>query len=416
MANNSTKPSGAFLRIEVNNLADWVQAILKLQKSECSRLVALGEVFGDTKWLYRGQSNASWPISSSFERMNKVSCNHLGDPERYLRAIERFSIEEFKHQAHSLVGNDSLSNLEWTMLMRHHGVPTRLVDFTEGPLLALFFALEDDSSEDFAVWAVARNEMSDWYLQSIKGKEMLEGAKQIRNVSSKQLREMLTKNKCDDPKLRPVFDWIRRFKNTTDNAYKRITENRSFAEQIFSSDIDKTIPDIGELPALYLYADKPNIRQRVQRGLFLMATHAASPFMTALRSSLTIDQNIADSLSLSDFLSNCQTDKKLLINAKLIQFVFTSSLREECHDYLHFAGLSPSSVYPDLSGVSSETAELVSRLLAPTHDFTEAIQKHLYARGTDKTLSQKKSLSNEPTTDELSNTAKLSVKSKDSHC
>ena len=380
MANSSTKSYGPFLRIEVDNFADWMRTVLKLQKSERSTLIALGEVFGDNKWLYRGQSNASWPISSSLERMNKVSCNHLGDPERYLRAIERFSIEEFKHQAHSLVGNNSLSNLEWTMLMRHHGVPTRLVDFTEVPLLALFFALEDVSSDDFAVWAVARNEMSDWYLQSIKGKKLLESTKLIPKVTREQVREMLTKNKCDNPQLRPIFNWIRRYKNTTDNVYKRITENRQFAEQIFSSDIDKTLSGIRKLPALYLYADKPNARQRVQRGLFIMATRAATPFMTALKSSLKIVQRKATSLSLSEFLSNCQADKQPLSNAKLIQFVFKSSLREECRDYLHFAGLSPSSVYPDISGVSAETGELVSRYLAPKHDLTEMIQNHFPPR------------------------------------
>ena len=142
-----------------------------------------------------------------------------------------------------------------------------------------------------------------------------------------------------------------------------------------------------------------------------MATRAATPFMTALKSSLKIVQRKATSLSLSEFLSNCQADKQPLSNAKLIQFVFKSSLREECRDYLHFAGLSPSSVYPDISGVSAETGELVSRYLAPKHDLTEMIQNHFSAKGTDKPFSEKEKLLSE-STDSFSTIGKKTVKSK----
>ena len=119
--------SCAFLHIEVDSLSNWMKVVSDLMEQAEDTLVANGEVFGDKKWLFRGQANASWPITSSLERTNQVVCNHLRDPERYFRAIEQSAIEEFKLHSHALVGNDNLSNLEWTMLMRHYGVPTRLV-------------------------------------------------------------------------------------------------------------------------------------------------------------------------------------------------------------------------------------------------------------------------------------------------
>ena len=373
-----TKTPCSYLRIYVDNLANWTKAVLRLQEGERVSLVGFGEVFGDKKWIFRGQSNANWPITSSLERMNRVACGHLRDPERFFRATEQTAIEEFKRQAHALIENGDLSNLEWTMLMRHHGVPTRLVDFTEIPFFALFFALEDDSSEDFSVWAVARNEIKDWYAQSKLGSRIPGIDELSKRLTPDQINELINRNESDLPAARPVLDFFRIFKKTKDNAYKRIVENRKFAERIFAADLDELLLEAQKLPVLYLYSEKPNARQRAQRGLFLLSSCVSSPFMTALKSSLELPTDAQPmDMGLEECLADGNVCKVNINDTKLIQFVFKKALRKKSRDFLQSAGILPSSVYPDLFGISVETKQLIAQRLKPTQDATEVIRNHL---------------------------------------
>jgi hypothetical protein len=48
-----------------------------------------------------------------------------------------------------------ITDWEWYFLMQHYGAPTRLLDWTEGALLGLYFALRsNDGKADAAVWAL----------------------------------------------------------------------------------------------------------------------------------------------------------------------------------------------------------------------------------------------------------------------
>ncbi len=103
-------------------------------------------------FIYRGHANSEWSLQSSLERV-------LGDRWADARTFEDVSLERFKAKFH-LYDRENIapdSKLAWLAVMQHYGVPTRLLDFTESPYVALYFALEAyqvTTKKDLAVYAL----------------------------------------------------------------------------------------------------------------------------------------------------------------------------------------------------------------------------------------------------------------------
>jgi hypothetical protein len=99
---------------------------------------------------FRGQANIDWPLVPKLYRTKEWE-----DREREIaRDFRLFGRSHLQH----VPDND----LEWLFVMQHYGAPTRLLDWTESYLAALFFAVEDTSSAaDAGVWV-----LNPWKLNS----------------------------------------------------------------------------------------------------------------------------------------------------------------------------------------------------------------------------------------------------------
>lgn len=88
---------------------------------------------------YRGQSNSVWKLEPRLMRDKlEISESHL--------------INRFKQNATYLLNQAPQGEFDWLFLMQHHSVPTRLLDWSESPLVALFFAVSESPDCDAALW------------------------------------------------------------------------------------------------------------------------------------------------------------------------------------------------------------------------------------------------------------------------
>ena len=73
-------------------------------------------------------------------------------PLNQLVTTERALLKRFKQEGAAYVTNP-LSEWEWIVVARHHGLPGRLLDWSRNPLVALYFAVQDKSTVAGAVYA-----------------------------------------------------------------------------------------------------------------------------------------------------------------------------------------------------------------------------------------------------------------------
>ncbi len=103
-----------------------------------------------TPW-FRGQTCADWKLIPSLYR-------YWRRPKTVTKGVRNLEDElrqEFMVRAPSFTSAHPQSSWSWYFLMQHSLVPTRLLDWTEGALVALYFAVRDNNGEcDAAAWAL----------------------------------------------------------------------------------------------------------------------------------------------------------------------------------------------------------------------------------------------------------------------
>lgn len=94
----------------------------------------------DNVWLFRGHSDSTWKLAPKVAR----------SPYRENR--DKIFFDSWKRRAKEFLPT---IHDDWTLLgiAQHHGLATRLLDWTYNPLVATFFAVQDFKDCDAAIFA-----------------------------------------------------------------------------------------------------------------------------------------------------------------------------------------------------------------------------------------------------------------------
>jgi hypothetical protein len=171
--------------IKVNNFTELNSSIAQMEnRSHLS-------VYNVTM-MFRGQAKSTWTLKPtllrSFLEPNKLKIEEVID-------LEFKALENFKNRAHlfhktSLI-RDKDTILDWWTLMQHYGAPTRMLDWTISPYVALYYAVSEEFDTDGAIWFLAV-----W--------ELIEKMEQLYDKQYKPLKEDYEKI-ARDPNAQPIM-------------------------------------------------------------------------------------------------------------------------------------------------------------------------------------------------------------------
>jgi hypothetical protein len=123
-----------------------------------------------TCYIYRGHADENWHLQSTLER--NLGCKFGSDSEKHEK--HALNLFESKFHLYDKLNDKPKTKLEWLSIMQHYGVPTRMIDFTTSPYVALYFAIENankTADKSFAIYALNYREIQKKSLAYIKEKD-----------------------------------------------------------------------------------------------------------------------------------------------------------------------------------------------------------------------------------------------------
>ena len=123
--------------------------------SSWSDLARTAEKCADGSWIFRGEGTTGNPLLPKAGREGDYRGATRKKP--YKLADEKQALELFQRQARPHLGHTPSSDLEWLVIAQHHGMFTRLLDWTESILVAAYFAAQEAGTKGDAVIYGVRN-------------------------------------------------------------------------------------------------------------------------------------------------------------------------------------------------------------------------------------------------------------------
>lgn len=125
--------------------ADDLAALVRLDRDQWHAFSTFIEERRHSRWIFRGCGSPRYQLIPSVGRSPAYQLTH-----------ERRLFRAFQKSAGHYLDAIPASEWDWLALAQHYGLPTRMLDWTTNPLVALFFAVSSGpEDEDAIVYAYA---------------------------------------------------------------------------------------------------------------------------------------------------------------------------------------------------------------------------------------------------------------------
>ena len=147
--------------VVICNCETWIDVVNSLEEFPAPNLTTIEGELTRTDWIFRGLANSCFQLEPAIER-------HARDKSMPWLALEKLVALEFKSRARLHLSASILpepqDDLTWLAQMQHYSIPTRLLDFTFSPFVALYFAVRegqnDENRSHVRLWAINATEVN----------------------------------------------------------------------------------------------------------------------------------------------------------------------------------------------------------------------------------------------------------------
>lgn len=158
---------------EIKTVADFIKSVFE-------KISSFERDFNDNLFWFRGEASKNFaaPLVPSIYRSSAVDIKKskyaIAREDSYLVRIQEVEgnvSADFHRKAFPYIVSKKIDNTPWNQyfLMQHYKIKTRLLDWTENCLLALFFALSDTAAknDDAKIWILKPFELNNRTIQII---------------------------------------------------------------------------------------------------------------------------------------------------------------------------------------------------------------------------------------------------------
>lgn len=191
--------------MKIKNVQEYIDTIEKLiiDNTYDLGLVNGGEM--KPHFLYRGHSNhEKYKLEPQIMRELPTQSGSITEYSQ----LEYNILSDFISESCAYQKNIDVHDiLGWLELAQHYGVPTRLMDLTENPLIALYFACRSRSKYDASVWVVNETEYLKRYWDTPMFNLVADSQNKVHNIIYSEIISSL--GQIDQQNLiRYEYPWI----------------------------------------------------------------------------------------------------------------------------------------------------------------------------------------------------------------